>query len=269
MLIAQISDTHVAGLNKKAYGIAPTANYLTQVVNHINRLKLKADVVLATGDITNQDREEEYQLAKEILDKLNCPYFVIPGNHDSRDGLYSVFGGTKCYKENGFIQYCVNDYELKLIAIDSTIPNIAGGEICDRRAHWLDQKLAESKDQATLLFLHHPPLKLSVPETDVDGFIGADKLGRIVAKYHNIERILCGHVHLTAFSCWNGTIVSTAPPVSMPLQLDLTMSQESSFALGDPAYQLHHWTEDKNLVSHTISVNQQTEIYPFEDSPNS
>jgi 3',5'-cyclic AMP phosphodiesterase CpdA len=47
MLIAHISDFHIAGWNKKAYGIAPTAENLALCVQLIP----KPDLVIVTGDI--------------------------------------------------------------------------------------------------------------------------------------------------------------------------------------------------------------------------
>ena len=265
MLIVQISDTHIAGRNKKAYGIAPVAENLNHCIEHINQLEPKPDVVLVTGDICNSGTTEEYEQAKYLLDKLNTPYFVITGNHDSREYILSTFETKHCSSENGFVNYVVDDFVLRLIASDSAVAGHAGGEMCETRASWLETQLNKEPDKPTLLFMHHPPLKLGVVETDVDGFVGANRLGEIVQKHANIERILCGHIHLPAFTRWHGTIVSTAPSIGMSLVLDLTKQNESLFTLGSPAYQIHHWTPEKNLVSHTVTVKDESEIFSFKD----
>ena len=59
MLIAQISDTHIAGWGKKAYGIVPTAENLARCVDHINQFDPQPDLVLVTGDITYTGLAEE------------------------------------------------------------------------------------------------------------------------------------------------------------------------------------------------------------------
>jgi len=265
MLIVQISDTHLAGWNKKAYGVAPVADNLRQCIEHINTLNPKPDVVLVTGDIGNSGTAEEYDQAKYLLDKLNTPYFVITGNHDNRETILSTFETEHCSGQNGFVHYVVDDFELRLIAMDSAIAGQAGGEICETRADWLESQLNKEPDKPTLLFMHHPPLKLGVVETDVDGFVGAKRLGEIVQRHSNIERILCGHIHLPAFVHWHGTIVSTAPSTGMSLVLDLTKKNESLFTLETPAYQLHHWTPDKDLVTHTVTAKAKDEVFSFDD----
>lgn len=266
MLIAHISDTHIAGWNKKAYGIAPTAENLAGCVDHINQLKPEPDLVLVTGDITYSGLLEETQRAASILSQLRSPFYIIPGNHDDRSSLWSVFGGQACpAMDQGFINYVIEGYALRLIGLDSTVPGEPGGEICNIRAAWLDEQLAEAKAQPTIIFMHHPAVKCGVLETDEDGFVGADRFGDIVERYSNIKSILCGHIHLQAYVNWRGTVVGTAPSMGIPLVLDLTMEQPSQFTLDVPSYQLHYWSPEKNLVSHTITVRKTDGPYLFEE----
>jgi len=268
MLIAQMSDTHIAGWGKKAYGIAPTAENLGLCVDHIIQINPKPELVLVTGDITNGGLQEEAERAASFLRHLQYPFFVIPGNHDDRSNLWSVFGKQACpSRVQEFMNYVIEGYDVRLIGMDSTIPGVPGGEICRTRASWLDERLSEAEKQPTVIFMHHPPVKCGVLETDVDGFIGADSFGDVVEKYSNIERIICGHIHLQAYVRWRGTVVSTAPGMGMQLVLDLTLSRPSEFVLEAPGYQLHYWSPEGNLVSHTIYVREIDGPYLFEEYP--
>ena len=266
MLIAQISDTHIAGWGKKTYGCAPMAENLECCVAAINRLKPLPNVVVVTGDISKDGLKEEFERAATILNKLTMPFYVIPGNHDDRSLLWSIFGSRACPAPSGdFINYIIDDYEVRLIGLDSTISDQPGGEISSCQVEWLDKHLAEAQDKPTVLFMHHPPVKFAVLETDVDGFGGAERLGEIIEKYPHIERLLCGHIHLPADVRWHGTVVSTAPSPGMKLVLDLTMTRESEFVLDAPSYQLHYWTPQKNLISHTVYLRDDNGPYLFEE----
>ena len=64
---------------------------------------------------------------------------------------------------------------------------------------------------------------------------------------------------------WRGTVVSTAPSMGMQLSLDLTLERESEFLLEAPAYQLHYWSPDKNLITHTVVVKSVDGPYLFEE----
>lgn len=91
MLIAQISDTHLSTRGQKTCGIAPMADNLRRCVNSINSVVPAPDVVLLSGDVTNDFALDQAELAAEILSDLTMPLFVIPGNHNDRAVLAQVF----------------------------------------------------------------------------------------------------------------------------------------------------------------------------------
>ena len=268
MLIAQISDLHIAGPGKKTYNIAPMAENLASTVAHINQLDPIPDVVIVTGDIAMCGLEEEVERAARILDKLQMPYYVVPGNHDDRSTLWSVMGKKACPSMvDGFINFVIDDYDVRLIGLDSTVPGEPGGEICAKREAWLNAQLAQNPEKPTAIFMHHPPVKCGVLETDEDGFEGVDRFASVIDKYTNIERIICGHIHLQANVRWHGTVISTAPSTGMELVLDLTLKRESAFLLENPGYQLHYWTPQNDLVTHTVYVREIDGPYLFEEYP--
>jgi 3',5'-cyclic-AMP phosphodiesterase len=266
MLIAHLSDTHVTVKNKKAYGIAPTSKNLAHCVESINELTPVPDFVLITGDITYGGLWEECNHSSQILNKLQCPYYIVPGNHDNRSTLFSVFKKNGCPTEDkNFINYTVESEDIRLIALDTTIPGESGGEVCSTRISWLKKQLSIRKDVPTILFMHHPPAKCRVLETDEDGFIGADPLERLVSRNHQIKRILCGHIHMPAHLQWGNTVISTAPSMGMDIVLDLTLKHPSEFMLDAPSYLLHYLTPDKGLVSHLITVKDKDGPYHFRE----
>ncbi len=266
MLIAHLSDTHIAGWNRKAYGVAPTAENLAASVQHINHLTPSPDLVLITGDITYDGRQEEAEHAASLLDKLLFPYFIVPGNHDDRSILKAVFGTSACpCQNNNYINYVIDEYEIRFIALDSSIPDAPGGEICEERSSWLDKQLLSERNKPTIIFMHHPPVKCGLFETDKDGFVGADRLGRVLSKYHNIERLLCGHIHLDTHLRWKNTVISCAPSMGLQLSLDLTLTRPSEFILEAPGYLLHYFTPETNLVTHSIYVKEIDGPYLFKE----
>lgn len=270
MLIIQISDTHITDEGRKTLGVAPMAENLARCVDHINRLEPRPDLVIVTGDVACYGRRNETEHAASLLNQLRWPFYIIPGNHDERSIIWSVFGGTACpAMDRGFIAYVVDDFDVRLIGMDTTVPGQPGGEICRTRAAWLDARLAEAPSRPTLIFLHHPPVRCGVLETDEDGFAGAELLGEVVERYSNIERILCGHIHLPVHARWRGTVVSTAPSMGMQLGLDLTKRRPSEFFLEAPAYLLHHWTPEKTLITHAVTVRDRDGPYLFEKHPQS
>lgn len=264
MLIAQISDPHIVKENHLAYGKVKTDEMLENAISAINQFEPKINLALVTGDLTDKGTKEENIYAKKLLDELACPYFVIPGNHDCREHMVEVFAPDHCrVSDQAYISYTFNFSDFCFIGLDSSIPGESGGELCLHRLIWLEQQLQNNKDKPVVIFLHHPPCKCGVLETDEDGFIGREKFEEIVARYLNIQRILCGHIHLATNSLFGNTIFNTAPSTGMQLHLDLTMSKPSAFEIGSPGYLLHHWTSDNKFNTHVRYVGEIDGPYLF------
>src|SRR5215475_15847366 len=91
MLIAQISDMHVKAPGELLFGRIDTPAFLARAVAHIEALDPRPDVVLATGDLVEAGKPEEYAHLKRLLAPLSMPVYLIAGNHDARDALRDVF----------------------------------------------------------------------------------------------------------------------------------------------------------------------------------
>jgi len=264
MLIVQISDTHICAAGEKTCKVAPMDDNLRACIEHIHQMNPQPDLVLVTGDITDKGTIEEYQNALAILELFNIPVFVVPGNHDHHQRFKMTFT-DKFYPDNNTetIDYIVDTQDLLLIALDTACTTESGGYISTAQCHWLDQQLLAHPNKPTLIFMHHPPVKCGVIETDIKVFIGGDILAEVVQRHSQIHKILCGHIHLSTHTLWYGTVVSTAPSTGMRLHLDLTLQQQEAFYLDDPAYQLHYWTADQQLITHTVFVHGQEKKYLF------
>lgn len=264
MLIAQISDSHISPPGELTCGVADTASALTRIVEALNRLTPRPDLVLHSGDVTHFGTRQEAEHAKAILSRLSMPLRIVPGNHDDRAVLADVFGPGVCpMADHGSIDHVVEAGVLRIIALDSVIAGAPDGRLVPAQIDWLRARLQDAPERPTLMMLHHPPLKLGVPETDETGFGGADSLADLVAQHGNIERILCGHVHLHITARWAGTLVVTAPSTAMELTLDLTQATESRFWLSQPAFLLHHRTEEGQLITHPIQLANKPGPFDF------
>ena len=80
---AHISDTHI--------GNQTAEEDLRRTIKSINGNPSISFVVL-TGDITEFGSDDELALAKKLLDSLNKPWHIIPGNHDAN---WSESGSNK------------------------------------------------------------------------------------------------------------------------------------------------------------------------------
>src|ERR1700704_4316847 len=128
MLIAQISDMHIKPPGELLYQRIDTAGFLERAVAHVNALDPRPDIVLATGDLVDGGKPEEYALLRQLLAPLAMPVHLIPGNHDARDEMRTVFADHAYLPRDGFLHYTIDGLPVRLIALDTLVPGKGHGE---------------------------------------------------------------------------------------------------------------------------------------------
>lgn len=250
MIIAQISDTHILAPSPDQAAAASRAETLRRCIADINRQGV--DVVVHTGDNAHNGTREEYASLREILADLDAPLFLIPGNRDRRETLREAFAHLSYLPRNGeFLHYAVENYALRLIAMDSQEPGDRKGAFCQRRLAWLEEALARDPEKPTLLFIHHPPFDIA-PQHYIGGYRRpqeAEALAALVARHPQVKRLLCGHVHCLHREPWGGTVATTMPSVAVDLRKEDDAAIETA-----TLYLLHVASDDGGLVSHTRVV---------------
>lgn len=252
MLIAQITDFHVTVPGGRLDRQYATAAHLARAVAHINDLAPRPDVVIASGDLVDKGTADEYARLREILAPLEMPVLVIPGNHDGREALRQAFADHAYMPREGFLQYAVDDWPLRLIGLDTLVEGSPGGELCDVRLDWLEARLAERRDTPTVVFMHHPPFDSGIAKMDTMGLIGRDRLAEVIAGAPQVQRVLCGHLHRPIMQAFAGTIAATVPGTAHQMALDLADNTLAT-TMEPPAVTLHLWTDDM-LVTHTSYI---------------
>ncbi len=266
LLIGQISDLHVKAGGKLSYGVVDCAAMLARCVEHIRSLKQRPDLLLVTGDLVDFGRPEEYAALKALLAPLPMPYFLIPGNHDERVALRAAFPEHAYLRQwVPFVQYAIDDWPVRIVALDTVIPGASGGELCRVRLDWLERTLAAEPGRPTIVMMHHPPFLTGIGHMDAIGLAGSDALAAVIARYPNVERVLCGHLHRPIQVRFAGTIASTCPSPAHQVALDLAPDAPSRFVMEPPAYQLHQWRAETGVVSHTAFIGEFAGPYPFYD----
>ena len=256
MIIAQISDSHITQVGGKADQQYATATHLQRAVAHLIRLPAPPDVVLVTGDCVDSGSGLEYERFQDLLRPLTMPVYVIPGNHDDRVHLRDAFGTQGAQPMADFVQYVVDEWPVRLIALDTTIPGHHAGALCAERLRWLEERLAEAPARPTVLFLHHPPFPTGLPVFDQRGVEGAEAFGAMVARYPNVERVVAGHIHCAIQRRFFGTLAMTCPSTAYQLLLDLQRVERLAVVMAPPACLLHVWHETTGFVTYTSVIGE-------------
>lgn len=252
MLIAQITDTHVSTPESKSDTLYQTAEHLDAAVEHLNALTPRPDVVVITGDLVDRGEALEYGRLRERLEPLRMPAFLLPGNHDDRQVLPRTLDRHRYLPTGGaFLQYTVEDWPVRLVALDTLIPGEHGGELCAERLAWLSARLDEAPNRPTIVLMHHPPFVTGIRKMDQMGLAGADGLADVIRRHPQVERVLCGHVHRAMTRRFAGTIACTAPATAHQIALDLGPVPRLASVMEPPSCLLHLWNDaQQSLVTH-------------------
>ncbi len=280
MLIAQISDPHIlapgdifkapiAGPtpgSERVLADIDTAAHLARAVATLNALEPRPDIALVTGDLCDHGDIAEYQNLRGLLAPLQMPVLLIPGNHDTRTGMRTLFGGDGYLPRQGFLQYAIEDFPLRIVALDTLVEGSHHGELCAERLDWLDRTLAAQPDKPTLVMMHHPPFATGITYMDGHGFHNPQALAAVIARHSQVERIACGHLHRGIDRRFAGTIAGTAPSTAHQIRLDLRPGVRLHFRFEPSGYQLHLW-DGLGLVTHTAVLGDFPDPYPYRAPP--
>jgi outer membrane protein assembly factor BamB len=174
---AFISDTHIGSPNGSA------RDDLRRTVRDINAMSDVAFVVL-TGDITELGTKDEIREAKQILDSLDVPYHILPGNHDTG---WSESGGEDFITAFGYDKFAFDSNGIRFFGCPSgPYVRMSDGHVPRSAILWMDSVLQATPREMPLVFLNHYPIN-----KELDNWYEiTDRL----RKYNTIA-ILCGHGH--------------------------------------------------------------------------
>jgi Icc protein len=268
MLIAQLTDCHVRPPGEIFADVVDTQAMLAAAVDAVLALSPRPDVVLLTGDLTNDGEPDAYAAIRPELARLPMPIYAIPGNHDDREAMLALDGVVELGRATPFRQYTADLADgLSLIALDSLVPGNAHGDICAERLAWLETALESTGDRPLLVMVHHPPGTTGIPFMDRIGLVASPGLELLVRRHaHRIQRIVCGHVHRPIFYRWQDAPVSVSPGVAHQVVLTLDDS-EPAFVMEPPGFHLHRWTRATGLVTHHVHIGDYPGPYRFGGNP--
>ena len=178
--IAHISDPHVGSL----YFVP---NMMNRVIAELN--EMQPDVVVCTGDLTNEGYRQEYKNWVAYRQRIQAPVFTVTGNHDARNVGYVHFEELI-----GPRHWSTDIPGVRIVGADSSEPDLNEGQIGRERYPWIREQFAEPADLKIFALHHH---LLPVPGTGRERSTvtdAGDLLEVLITSGVNI--VLTGHKHV-------------------------------------------------------------------------
>jgi 3',5'-cyclic-AMP phosphodiesterase len=257
--VAHLSDVHLLANGVKQYGAVEPEVGLAQALVRLGRLEPKPDALVFTGDLADKGEPDAYARLRELVEpaaaELGAELVWVMGNHDERapyaKGLFD--------SDDDGPQDRVHDVGgLRIVALDTSMPEYHHGELLPAQLDWLRDLLATPADHGTILAMHHPPIPVPTLEPAAIIELLDQHLLAEAIEGTDVRGILGGHFHYSSHSTFAGVPVSVASAscyTTDPAPVDRLVSGVD----GHQAFNIVHVYDDR-LVHTVIPIPEAPEV---------
>jgi len=206
--------------------------------------ELAPDLVVVAGDLTMEGYRGEFESCRRFLDELACRHVVVTmGNHDARNVGYRHF--EDFFGSRGSVTTVpVAEGRARVVAIDTTKPDLDEGEVGREHYGWLDASLRGWTEGPRIVVIHHHILAVPGTGRDVNNLRDAGDVMAILRELA-VDLVLSGHRHVPYVWSISGVRVvhsgtvstlrvrGTMPPSYNVIEID---AQEVSIAMRQPGH---------------------------------
>jgi Icc protein len=138
---------------------------------------------------------------------MAVPTLFLPGNHDVRPAFRAHLLGWEVSED--VIDQVLWVGGLRVIALDSTVPDSPHGELDESQLRWLESELETAAPLGTVVALHHPPIP--GPSTFLNEIILREpELLEDAITDRDVRMVLAGHTHHASAGVLGGAPVWVA-----------------------------------------------------------
>lgn len=188
--ILHLTDPHLFADEAGELRGVTTLPSLQSVLEHYRAGDWRANLVVATGDIVQDDSAAAYANFRRLLSALDLPVYCVPGNHDVRARMRAALAEPPFH-------YCATlETGGWLIAgLDSCVTGQVGGAVGAAELDRLDTEIEARSAEHVLVCLHHPPVAVGSRWLDSVGMQNGDEVLVRLAASGRVRLVLFGHVH--------------------------------------------------------------------------
>jgi len=210
LLVAQVTDTHLLASTEGELLGLPTTRSFEAVVRQLDKLQPRPDLLLLTGDLSQDESLESYLRLRQCLVPLEIPTYWLPGNHDRKDLMHQALAYPPLVADKAF-----EKARWQFLLLDSAVPGQVYGRLSAEMLAWLDRQLLLSSPRPTAIALHHPPFAVGCQWIDGSRLENASDLYAVIDRHPQVQVVLCGHVHQDICYWRNDVCYLTTPSSSI------------------------------------------------------
>lgn len=204
--VVQISDCHLfANTDGRLLGLN-TESSLQLVIERIAREQPHIDVILATGDLSQDGSITSYRRFQQHLERFDAPSYWLQGNHDLTEPMVNALDGrshlSPCLVEQG---------DWRIIMLNSSVEHHVPGNFETSELEFLRESLKATKGHHTMVCLHHHPLPMGCTWLDTQVVKNAAAFWDVIDQFDHVRAIIWGHVHQESDQVRNGVRLLSIP----------------------------------------------------------
>ena len=189
VLLVQLSDSHLfAEADGSLLGMN-TRDSLQRVIGLVREQQPQIDLVLATGDLSQDGTLESYQLFRDLTRQIDAPARWIPGNHDEPQIM------AHAAVHSDLLEPVVDIGNWRVTLLDSAVPGSVPGYLQDSQLQLLAQALSEAPNRHHLVCFHHHPVSIGCAWMEPIGLRNPEALFAVLDRFPQVKAVLWGHVH--------------------------------------------------------------------------
>lgn len=219
--ILQITDPHLLSTSEDTLLGVPTCESFFSVINQISlqveKSLMSFDLVLATGDLIQDNQVNGYHHFAKITQKLNTPIVWLEGNHDMQPDMANIFALYPHILPHKHI--LVGDH-WQILMLNTQVMGKPYGELSLEQLVWLEKTLNQFPDRFSLIVQHHNILPTRSAWLDQHSLQNTYQLEVILTKFRNVKAIVHGHIHQQVDSVWNGIPIFATPSTCIQFKPD-------------------------------------------------
>lgn len=247
--LLQMTDTHLFASDEGSLLSVNTANSFKAVVQEVIARNVDYQLILATGDISQDHSEASYQLFVDSIEPLNKPCLCLPGNHDEQNAMKAILANSQIIQP----RHVTVGAHWQMILLDSQVSGVPYGYISPEQLQQMDDMLRETQARHTLILLHHHPLLVGSRWLDQHTLKNRDSFWEVVLKYPHVKGVVCGHVHQVMERDYHGVQVMSTPSTCVQFK---PHSNEFALDLVSPGWRELELHPDGQLTTQVGRVKQ-------------
>nr|WP_243433811.1 MULTISPECIES: 3',5'-cyclic-AMP phosphodiesterase [Pseudomonas] len=189
VLLVQLTDSHLfADADGTLLGMN-TADSLQRVIEQVLAQQPRIDLMLATGDLSQDGSLESYQRFRQLTRQIPAPGRWLPGNHDEPQVMQLAT------QDSDLLEPVMDIGNWRITLLDSAVPGSVPGYLQDDQLQLLAHSLSEAPERHHLICLHHHPVSIDCTWMEPIGLRNAEALFAVLDAFPQVRALLWGHVH--------------------------------------------------------------------------